>query len=403
MSESKPTPPHSRFQQSRFNQPWFIHDQRWSVLTADCESTDLLRKYCAPKFYRITPDGLGAVELDEFTKGYTVHREISDIALNRPTVRDQSGKVIDFRFTAIIADGGVGKTIITKWIQYRCSQSDSRHVPFRFDLRTLVQRYDLKYESASQGFLKALAKIWHDRLPDPLRRSTNSSHIEEHLRSMARQGTLCLIFDGLDQCSTQDIEALIAILESHEFRNCRFVIAGRPQAFTTNWNALFPKWPWRFVRVEGMNRAQQIRYLGWLADGTTRYHKIPTGARALLANPRVMSYLREHEDFSRIRNASDVYWKAICHLIATGMGRSQKGSLIGLASWSSRPSSTPKRRPSKSMKLKFAPRSAFCRSSPLKRFAFVKSDMPPGLPTGRRRGNYQAPLINRHLNTTTTW
>ncbi len=279
----------------------------------------------------MTADGVPGDEMNEFTNAFTVHREIDDIALNRPVVRDQSGQTINFRYTAVIADAGVGKTKVTEWIEYRCHQPDSNTMAFRFDLKTLIHRHGLNCENVGNHLTEVMAKQWHDRMPEAMRNTVPVERLQTQLRSFLRRpGCICLIFDGLDQCSKGDLDILVTILASHEFGNCRYVVAGRPQAYTTNWNALFAKYPWRLVRVEGMSRTQQIRYLGWLPDRSLRYDKVPRGARTLLSNPRIMSYLRQWRDFADIRSAADVYWKTIDRLVLDGMSRSAKASLIGL-------------------------------------------------------------------------
>jgi formylglycine-generating enzyme required for sulfatase activity len=330
MKTARPNQPHP----PEGNRPWFIHDQRWLVLTAAYRRQDEVKHYCQPKFYRLTADGVSSDEMIAYSKAFTPPPSLDDVALNRSTMTDQAGRPIDFRYLAIIADGGVGKSIVTQWIEYRCNQHDSPVVAFRFDLKSLVQRGGLTLANVRQELFRVLADHWHRKLSDQSRTTVTLERIRAHVRAMLRRpAQVCLIFDGLDQCSKTELDILATILspDSHEFKNCRFVVAGRPQAYTTNWNTLFDKLPWRLVRVESMTRGQQIRYLGWLPDGSLRFYKIPRGARPILSNPRIMSYLRERDKFTDIRSAADVYAQAVDHLLYQGMTRSEQGSKIGLS------------------------------------------------------------------------
>ena len=326
------SPPEKRRRQSR-SKPWYIHDQKWSILTADYQTQDEVKFFCQPRFYRLTADGVGSEEMKWFATSFEVADKPEEIALGSLSRKDQRGNSIDLRFTAIIADAGAGKTKLTEWVEYRCNQSDSRSIAFRFDLKTLVSRHGLNVDNCRRQFMQVVAEIWYRKLSDQQREVTTESQIADYLRSlMTHDGEVTLIFDGLDQCSKSELDVLATITDSssHEFRGCRFVVAGRPQAYTTNWSSLFSNRPWRLVRVEGMSRDQQIRYLGWMPDGTARFSQIPRGARALLSNPRIMSYLREWNDFANIKTGADVYWKTIDRLVLDGMIRSEKASLIGL-------------------------------------------------------------------------
>ena len=73
-----------------------------------------------------------------------------------------------------------------------------------------------------------------------------------------------------------------------------------------------------------------FRYLGWLPPGSgeridlpqverIRYAAINPDARRILNVPRVLSYLRDKDDFSSIRKACDVYDYAVGNLISDGI------------------------------------------------------------------------------------
>lgn len=310
------------------DRPWFIHDQTWSLLEY---SGDEETKRCLNPQAMRPGNKLSDAILDEFASHWLA-TDRHEVALNR----SEEGRNLDFERIVVTSEAGVGKSQSLGWLEYRINQSDSHAIAFRFDLRQAVANYGLKSLEVEAGMYRAMAKIWHNKTKDGRGLELPIPQAELYLRGLARQGQLCLIFDGLDQSSTKDVAILSELLQAPDFRRSRFVLAGRPHALLTNWEALFASSisqpVWRFIKVEEFTRAQQVRYLGWLSDGKLRFTEIPRESRSILTVPRVLSYLRRENDLRRFRHAADVYLSAIKNILREGMSRSRKAAMIGLSS-----------------------------------------------------------------------
>ena len=341
------------------DKPWYIHDQIWRVLIA----TDDPRPYLNPEEMR--PGRITETEALQARDSKWVRvRNRDDVVFNRDCLHDEDGQPINFRLLAITSDAGMGKSDATKWIHYRinCPRAetvdeadpssevqavdrarlagtrDTEMVPasstrgrnenqfsFHFEIRQFVQDYRPQKRTIEADVKQAMAKLWSDACV------SRGIQVNEHqllpqIEAMLRRGEICLIFDGLDQVGDDEIAVVSWILDSPECEHCRFIVAGRPNAIITKWDKLFAGRPWAFLQVDDFNRAQQVRYLGWLPDKTLRYRAIDVDARPILYVPRVLTYLRDRNDFTDIRTAADVYYFAIDLMISDGLREMLSGT-----------------------------------------------------------------------------
>ncbi len=311
---------------------WYIHDQTWSLLDVD-PSYDPT-EYLTP--VRLRARETRVVPADELFQNHWKHVTLADhncIALNRHLADSKIETSGCFKYIVFTSEAGGGKTKTTQWLEYRINHSDSDCLAFRFDIRQVVAT--MRKESASDDLLLAIAMKWSDATHSTLRNKKGIKPLDVptakvYLTAYARQGRLCLIFDGLDQATSEDITILSTIIESPMLRLCRFVVAGRTDGVITNQEVLFAKKPWRYVKLEEFSRDQQIRYLGWLDNGEVRYFQIPKEARSILTVPRVLSYLRSKKHFQDYRKTADVYYFAIRDILEDCMSRSRLAARIGL-------------------------------------------------------------------------
>jgi len=141
---------------------------------------------------------------------------------------------------------------------------------------------------------------------------------------------LVLLIDGLDHVT--QVRRLRLLLSSVWSDQVRIVVAGRPYSLQQHFTELGLQQDWRFVRLEEFDEQQQRRYLGSLANGDSRYERLPLAARAVLSIPRVLYYLRfrvEVGDFEKIRTAADVFWRAINVMIVEGLRNSEPARTLG--------------------------------------------------------------------------
>ncbi len=313
------------------SKPWFIHDQQWSVLTATEDRKQYLDKL------RTDSSAHDSDRFADMNQKWRTIEDWEDVAVDRSKIVDDQGHPIRFRRLIITSDAGIGKSKATEWLEHRinhpyCNKSTGE-TAFLFQIRTFLDGKRSDRWSIAESLLKDLTSQWlHecDLKGDAADRESIRRSIENHLSQAARRGELVLIFDGLDQASEDDWKPIFWLLESIEFKRCRFVLAGRSNKICSKWAALNEREYWTYLRVEDFETRQQIRYLGWLPPipggdpeipqgDRVRYNAINRDARRILNVPRVLSYLRERDDFSTIRSACDVYDYAVTNLIEDGL------------------------------------------------------------------------------------
>ncbi|MFM7831433.1 MAG: hypothetical protein ACKPJD_06560, partial [Planctomycetaceae bacterium] len=139
------------------------------------------------------------------------------------------------------------------------------------------------------------------------------------VRSVIRRGQLCLILDGLDQVGDAELDSVVTVLNSVECGRGRFILAGRPNVVTAERGRKLDLGGggWAWVHVQDLSRSQQVRYLGWLPDGSLRFAAISPEAHDLLVVPRVLYYLRDRlaEDLRQLRTAAAVYAGALDYML----------------------------------------------------------------------------------------
>ena len=313
------------------SKPWFIHDQQWSVLTA-IEDRKMYLEHL-----RTDSSALGGDRFAGYEQKWRTVDDWEDVTLNESKLCDDQGNPIRFRRLIITSDAGIGKSKATEWLQYRINHpghsAPSGETAFLFQIRTFLDGKRADRWSIAKFLLVNLTNQWLHECEsngESGDRESLKRDIQNHLSQAARRGECALIFDGLDQASEDDWKPIFWLLESHEFKRCRFILAGRSNKICSKWAALNEKEHWTYLRVEDFDTRQQIRYLGWLPPirggdpevpqrERIRYNAINRDARRILNVPRVLSYLRQREDFSTIRTACDVYDYAVTNLIEDGL------------------------------------------------------------------------------------
>jgi len=81
------SPPEKRHRQRRCI-PWYIHDQKWSILTVDYQTQDEVKFFCQQRFYRLTADGVDSEEMNRFATSFEVADNPEEIVLG--SMRPQS-------------------------------------------------------------------------------------------------------------------------------------------------------------------------------------------------------------------------------------------------------------------------------------------------------------------------
>ena len=328
-------------QQDEHGKPWYIHDQGWKVLIAAGDPRPWLRpEDMRPGRHRDT-----AGEADRASKWQHLQPQLlneagdgplcrDDVLLNTGRITNETGTALDFRLLVITSDAGIGKSDTAEWIEYRLSQikhppySAHAELVFRFEIRVLQERWrEDRGNSDGERLLAVLQERFEERLRDE-GVQFNEVHVSRYLRDVLRRGQMCFVLDGLDQVGDKEVSLLQRLLNSSECRRSRFIIAGRPNAVLSErrWRDLFGNRGWTWVQVEDFSRRQQVRYLGWLEDGSLRYTAIDRKARDLFSIPRVLSYLRNRSasELSSLKTASAVYASAIDHLLAEGVRQTLK-------------------------------------------------------------------------------
>lgn len=300
--------PDLEIESRRWNPPYIV-DQEWRLLL----DTDNPQKYLQPVHFR--GDRVGR---DVEVSAEQWHREWADlgvverskVALNIYSDRE-SGKV-PLQYLVLTTDAGIGKSKSTEWLHYRLSCDDSSTVSFHFELSQLLERNKFEESHFSEQLLDHLAGIWRHESGDRLSEREAVGYIA-HARDT---GKLCLILDGLDQLAG-DPSLIVWMMRSPLWNKTRIIVAGRPNAINARWEHLFQDRPWRFIHVESFDESQQDRFLGPVLKEIPEH--VVARLRPIMHTPRVLEYLLLIEDYSGIRTAADIYYRAIENMIKYGI------------------------------------------------------------------------------------
>ena len=290
--------------------PFYIHDQGWRLLLDSANA----RKHLQSQNARgPSADGQALMTVEQERQIWMDIEDHCDLALDQLQNRD--GEHIPVQYVAITTDAGIGKTKATQWLEYRLSCPDSPYVAFRLRLSELIEQNRLGEANFSEELMRFLAGKWVDHSGE----TAEFDNSLAYLKQARQRGTLVLILDELDQLAGNP-SLVTWIIRSPIWQRVRMFIAGRPNSIKSNWDDLFKDRPWHFVVVEDFDEGQQDRFLGPIRD------QIPEHAlasvRQIMRNPRVLEYFLELEDFSKIKNAADVYYYAIRNMVRGGILKS---------------------------------------------------------------------------------
>jgi len=308
---------------------WYLHDQSWQVLTA----VDNWQRCLHPEDLR---PGRRS-ETPEQNRRDQLWQNVSrdDVALNKHTVCDADGNPISFRRVVFIGDAGTGKSKALGWLNYRLSCPWPNHpqvaaqLVLFMDIRRFAAKWnELKTERIPLQRLTSLAleELQHllELAPDQQTPECRGRQLL-WIREVILRVQLCLILDGLDQVGESEVDAVAEVLESPECSSGRFILAGRPSILNSarGRRLQLHLGGWTWIHVAELNKAQQIRYLGWLPDGSLRYQHICPEARSLLTVPRVLYYLRKRAaaDLKQLKTAAAVYAGALDFMLHEALQR----------------------------------------------------------------------------------
>jgi hypothetical protein len=170
----------------------------------------------------------------------------------------------------------------------------------------------------------------------PFQNASDRPRIERWLDRSARVGSLVLLVDELDQVAVDSIAntTLVDALGDSLFSKCPVVVAGRPYAIQDRWSSMFANRSWTYFQLDGFNTEQQKTFLKD-RDGNDRYDELLDEVKGelkdILEVPRVLSYLRELDlsEFKKIRTPSDVYLRAIFHMVKRGLSGNHTAAQFG--------------------------------------------------------------------------
>ncbi|MFO0870502.1 MAG: SUMF1/EgtB/PvdO family nonheme iron enzyme [Pirellulales bacterium] len=232
-----------------------------------------------------------------------------------------------FRRLVVTTDAGIGKSVNLEWLQYAIHGRVGLTTAFVVNLGAV--RTDA-------------AHFLEDVLVSDFRRRLDDEKLDEraaadHLRRLRKRGDLVLLFDELDQIAAHSLGASLLknLLGDPKWARCAIVIAGRPHALNAFKDDLFPGREWRFVQLDEFTPPQQKTFLG-----ERLYERIrkESEAREILSVPRVLYYLRKlgADEVAGIRTPSDVYWRALRHMVRDGLS-SDAASRLALFGQTERP------------------------------------------------------------------
>lgn len=276
---------------------------------------------------------------DDLARAWMPIQQRIDVLENR--LVDPHSQWIDLSRLVITTDAGMGKTCALEWLWAGLNRAGVSRVTANGSTGTGSgfngQNGWLAFNLPPKELIKGSALDVHQRVLDYMSKTIEvlaKKHgctqdvarqlVERHRRT----GRLVILCDALDQMT--DADGLHELLSAEHWKQCHFVLAGRPYSLQRYWSSLFNLANWRFLRVEELVEDQQRRYLGRDRSGQWRYDSyIPEATRESLAKeiltvPRVMKFLHRlpNEKLKTVRTSADVYYLSIYELIRGGMQES---------------------------------------------------------------------------------
>ena len=233
----------------------------------------------------------------------------------------------------LTTDAGVGKSCNLQQLQTEISKSYPNKIAIRIRLGDLTRRTKQSV-GPNQFILEYL--VSHIQREHRLFERQPINELTTWLNRMVKSGNCILLFDELDQVDSAGHAAttLHDLAFSGFWQRCPILVAGRPYALLNHWESMLGRSNnrWHYFQLDGFTAQQQKTYL-IDSEGVDRYELLVDEVRNDLAEilevPRVLSYLRNHlsiSDLRSIKTPSDIYLKAVEHLIAKGLNTEQAAS-----------------------------------------------------------------------------
>ncbi len=294
--------------------PFLVHQRVLQLMT-----TGDVRRYLHPDFFRTRRLSGGQVENVDAGNWEAVTR---DTLLQKLNGTDGTAARL-----VLTTDAGVGKSENLCWLEKELLTRCRSRQSFLIKLGDLAEKLAGRELSADQFLETVLTPIMLAR--DSSNTIGNATEllprqVTNYLRRLALSGRLTLLFDELDQVhpASPAVRTLLNVVTS--LARLPIAVGGRPYALQDCWEKLFASGDWQFFQFEGFTTQQQRTYLRD-QDGHDRYEDLPeetkTELQDILTIPRVLSYLRklDRQDFESIHTPSDIYERAIYHLVEFGL------------------------------------------------------------------------------------
>lgn len=226
----------------------------------------------------------------------------------------------------VVSGGGIGKTTLLKWLEFKLNTGNATTLAFRFDasffINELFRKPPIKKDS------EIIMELLANKLDVP---QSEQEKIKFWLDKEQKAGHIVLLIDGFDHSQANIPEWLIKAQSPNNptWGNCSIILSGRPYVINKDtWASLSPHNQdkmfvdyWKFWRPKEFNKNQQKAYLGVNSNGEFRWNQLPEKARSILSIPRVLEYLREIEadKFAKIDSVTMVYDEALLDLVKKTM------------------------------------------------------------------------------------
>jgi formylglycine-generating enzyme required for sulfatase activity len=224
----------------------------------------------------------------------------------------------------LTTDAGIGKTTNVRWLANRWNADNGSTVAVLIDSDVWTR---MRGESDWLCRLTTAALVG-SRNADSGAEPPLHTRCRRYLSRMREAGQLIILIDGLDHADAGKIRLIGDLIRDTKWDKCRIVMAGRPHALRRHYQTLFSDIlasRWRFVQASEFGEDEQDRYLGQLPSGESFFQKIKKSSPevlSILGVPRVLEYLKKlkgDQDVDSLRNASDIYWRSMRHLIDEGI------------------------------------------------------------------------------------
>ena len=169
--------------------------------------------------------------------------------LRRETVLQEgrgSSRTVSLKRIFLTSDAGMGKSSALEWLEQATNNSDSDELALRTTVSALCKTKTWIPEPGkdqSEGlFVELLTPTYEEAT------FRTNGEAAAHLRRLRSQGKLTLILDGLDEmdstANARELERLQDLMSPESsWKDCRIVIAGRPNAILVHKDRLFPPKP----------------------------------------------------------------------------------------------------------------------------------------------------------------